>query len=57
MRAKTYSPSYKTALKCVSYLSEDERTTEDKVFTSGTGDSRKINKWLESIDRGEVSLE
>ena len=54
MRAKTFEPSYNTALKCLTYLSEDRRVAESRAFVVLSGNTEKIKGWLEYVDRGEV---
>lgn len=55
VKAKTYEPSYNTALKCITYLSEDRRVAECRAFVVLPRNTDKIKTWLECIDRGEVS--
>ena len=54
VRAKTFEPSYNTALKCLMYLSEDRRVAESRAFVILSGNTDKIKSWLEFVDRGEV---
>ena len=54
VRAKTFEPSYNTALKCLAYLSEDRRVAESRAFVILSGNTEKIKSWLECVDRGEV---
>ena len=53
MQAKTFEPSYHTALKCIEYLSEDRRVAECRAFIVLSGND-KIKSWLDCVDRGEV---
>lgn len=53
-RGKVYSSSYRTAMKCITYLSEGNRPALDRVFTSVGGNMGRVNRWLDSIDKGEV---
>ena len=54
VRAKTFEPSYNTALKCLTYLSEDRHVAESRAFVILSGNREKIKGWLECVDRGEV---
>ena len=54
VRAKTFEPSYNTALKCLTYLSEDRHVAESRAFVILSGNRDKIKGWLECVDRGEV---
>ena len=51
-----YGPSFKTAIKCIAYLSEGGRPRVDRAFMALGGNMGRVNRWLESIDRGEVSV-
>ena len=52
----SYSTCFKTAVKCITYLSEGSRPREDRAFTALGGNMGRVNRWLEHIDRGEVSV-
>ena len=54
-RSSSYSSAYKTAIKCITYLSDGGHPAKDRVFVSGGENTAKVDRWLESIDRGEVS--
>ena len=54
--ANTYALCFKTAVKCITYLSEGSRPREDRAFTALGGNMGRVNRWLECIDRGEVSV-
>ena len=54
VRAKTFAPSYHTALKCLTYLSEDRRVAECRAFIVLSGNTDKIKSWLDLVDSGEV---
>ena len=46
--------SYKTAMKCISYLSSDHLVREDRLLQNCGGNSILINKLLKAIDNSEV---
>ena len=47
--------SYKTALKCITYLSSDHLVREDRLLMSGSGNSVLVKRLLKAIDNSEVS--
>ena len=46
--------AYKTAMKCISYLSSDHLVREEKLISSTKGNSVLINRLLDAIDNSEV---
>ena len=51
-----YSLSYKTAIKCISYLSSDKLVREDKLISSTSGNRVLIKRLLDAINNAEVIL-
>ena len=54
-RAKGRTLAYKTAMKCISYLSSDHLVREDRLLCSVAGNSVLIKRLLDAIDNSEVS--
>ncbi len=50
---QTFSSAYNIAVKCVEYLSS--HVIEERALTVATAPSSRVNRWLESIDKGQVS--
>ena len=46
--------SYEAALKCISFLSEEDRVANHQLFLSTSGSSESIDAWLSALDKGEV---
>lgn len=52
-RAKEQALSYKTAMKCISYLSSDNLVRKDRLLASAAGNSVLIKRLLDAIDNLE----
>jgi len=52
-RTSSYGSAFKTAIKCVTYLSGGDHPAEDRVFMGVGGNLDKVKNWLHTIDRGE----
>ena len=46
--------SYEAALKCISFLSEEDRVANHQLFLSTNGSSESVDAWLSALDKGEV---
>lgn len=45
---------FTAALQCISYLSDEDRVVSDRLFQSSASSGRRVEVWLNVLDRGEV---
>ncbi len=50
---QAFSSAYNIAVKCVEYLSS--HVIEERALTVATAPSSRVNRWLEAVDKGQVS--
>ena len=50
----TYSTAYRTAVKSIEYLAA--HVAEDRALIAASAPSSLVNRWLESVDKGQVRL-
>ena len=48
------SLTYAAALKCIGFLSDEGKVTNERLFRSRPSSNEAVDMWLRGLDRGEV---